>query len=250
MSRSRRRPSAERPAAGGHDAHDQPAGRPRTAGRGQATLASLTIALVALTAVTTVGVVVADDALADADRAPEERRLAHALADRLVAADASYSHRANVLSADRVAALNASQVESLVPAVRGRAFAVRLDGRTLAKRGSPAGGTTVRRLVLVGEPRPAERTVSLGTAATLPRSGRLDVSIAPSGNTSVVGVRLNGRLVRYDAEGLDGTMTIRTSRRVAPTVRVETRNGTAGTATLTSYPLDTEPSTLEVVVDV
>jgi hypothetical protein len=232
MSRARRRSIAGLP----HDRH------------AQATLASLTIALVALTAVAAVGVVVADDALADADRTPEQRRLAHALADRLVAADAPHTHRANVLSADRIAALNASRVDSLVPAARGRAFAVRLDGRTLAERGSPAGGTTVRRLVLVGDPQPTERTVPLDNAATLSRTGRLDVSLSPSDNVSVVAVRLNGRLVRHDPEGLDEPMTIRTSRRAEPVVRFETRNGTTGTATVTSYPIDADAGTLEVTV--
>jgi hypothetical protein len=233
MSRPRRRPSR----------------RPGTDVRAQATLASLALALVALTAVASVGVVVADDALADADRAPEQRRLARGLSDRLVAADAPLTHRANVLSADRIAGLNASRIETLVPAVRGLSFAVRLDGRTLASHGTVAGATTIRRIVLVGDPRPTERTVSLGDATTLPRTDRVDVTLSPSGNTSVVAVRVNGRIVRYDAEGLARDTTLNTTRRPEPTVSFETANGTAGTATLTSYPLDADAGRLEVTVD-
>jgi hypothetical protein len=43
-------------------------------------------------------------------------------------------------------------------------------------------------------------------------------------------------------------MTIRTSRRAEPVVRFETRNGTTGTATVTSYPIDADAGTLEVTV--
>jgi hypothetical protein len=207
------------------------------------------VALVAVTAATGLGLVVAEDARYAADRTPEERRLAGVLSDRLVAPGGTHAVRANALDRERFTRLNATDVVALAPPLRGHAFAVSLGNTTIASRGDPAGGTTVRRLVLVGERRAATRTVALDEAATVPRSDRITVSLRPDGNTSVVAVRVDGRVVRRRSDGLAGELTLQSPRYRDPTVTFETASGSAGSAELTSYPYAGDEATLVVTVD-
>lgn len=214
--------------------------------RGQANLAALAVALVALVSATTLGIVVADGALADADRDPETRRAAVAVADRVVSAD-STTVRPNVLDGDALRSFTAARLDSLAPPVEGRAVRVRIGGRTVVNRGYPSDGTTIRRVVLVATETERTRTISVadGTAVTLPRrSPRVEITF--SSDADVETVRTNGRVVLHDPDGLDGTRSVSLSRYETATL---TFAGGTGTVDVTSYPRQTRKTVLEVTVD-
>ncbi|ESP88103.1 DUF7263 family protein [Candidatus Halobonum tyrrellensis] len=214
-------------------------------GRGQANLVALATALVVLTAVLGSALAVADGALASADRDPAERRAAVAAGERLVAADAPVTRRANVLDAGTVGTLDATRLARLVPPLDGTAFRVRLGDETLAERGDPTGGATVRRLVLVSTA--TERTVDVAAdrPVSLPRRTarvRLDFS-----GTNVTTVRANGRVVLHRPGGLRGAETVAVSR--LETARLRFGDGATGTVGVTYYPERTRKATLAVTVD-
>ncbi|MFB6221342.1 MAG: hypothetical protein ABEH90_07865 [Halolamina sp.] len=214
--------------------------------RGQANLAALAVALVALVSATTLGLVVADGALADAQREPRERRAAVAATDRLVSA-ASTTVRPNVLAGEAVRSLDAEDIDRLAPPVAGAALRLRVDDETLVVRGDPTGGTTVQRVVLVAERTSRSRTISAtgGTTLTLPR--RTDrVELAFGTASDIETVRVNGRVVLHDPDGLAGRFTVRASRYETATLAFE---GGSGRVEVTSHPLQTTKATLGVTVD-
>jgi hypothetical protein len=224
-----------------------------SAARGQANLVTLAVAMLVVTAALGVGVVVAGDALRGADRTPEQRRVAVALSERLVAPDTALTARANVVDAARVDRLNASTLRSRFPVVRGMAVRVTLGDRTLASTGDAGGGTTVRRVVLVrrAETATVAPRVRPGETVTLPRrTSRIRLSIQPPTGTTVRTVRANGRVVLHDPDGLRGNHSVRVSR--FETTRVAT-NATGvlprGSFRVTYEPDRTTKAVLEVTVD-
>jgi hypothetical protein len=220
--------------------------------RGQANLLALGVALLALTTAAGVGLGLADAALAGADRQPLDRAAAEGAADRLVAADAQTTRRANVLAASAVESLAVARLERLAPAVEGRDVRVRLNDEVLLERGSPDGGVTVRRVVLVAEETTATRTLDLAESAqtTLPRrTDRLRLAIDSSRNTTVVTVRADDRVVLHDPSGLAGNVTLPVSRYETTTIAFEMRGAGEGTVTLTYYPDQQRKAVLEVSVD-
>lgn len=234
--------------------------RPDATARGQANLVVLGIALVALTTVAGLGVALADGALAGAHREPLQRHAADALADRLVAPDAATTRRANVLDRDAMDDLSAGDVDRLARAVAESDVAVRLDDRTLVRRGDPAGGVTIRRIVLVAAESTATTRVDLGADGTvaLPRrTDRLRLAIRPGPDTRVTTVRSNGRVVLYDPGGLDGTATVDVSRDETVRLSFATERfdggarggGPSGTVAVTYYPTRTTKALLRVTVD-
>lgn len=217
-----------------------------TGRRGQANLVALAVALVALISATTLGLVVADGALADAERDPLERRAAVAAADRLVTAEET-TVRPNVLAAAALRSLDGADIDSLAPPVEGRDVRLRVDDETLFERGDPTGGTTVSRVVLVAERTTRSRTVTAsdGTTLTLPRrTPRVQLTFGVSADIETV--RLNGRVVLHDPDGLTGQFTVRASRYETATLAFE---GGSGEVALTSHPLQTTKATLRVTVD-
>lgn len=219
--------------------------------RGQANLAALAVALVTLTAVTGLGLALADAALDGADRDPGERRAARVAADRLVAGDAAPTRRQNVLDADAVDDLTAGDLDELAPPVAGLDLRVSLDDRTLLARGDPTGGTTVRRIVLVAEAVERSRTVDLSEtdSVTLPRrTARLTLTVRP-GDATVTTVRVDDRVVLHDPDGLSGTATVAVSRRRTVTLSVGFDGRPGGELVVTSHPTETTKATLAVTVD-
>lgn len=218
----------------------------RSACRGQANLAALAVALVALISATTLGLVVADGALAAADREPLERRAAGSFADRLVSAERSTA-RPNVVFEDALRALGSEDIDDLAPPVDGHAVRLRLDDETLFERGDPTGGTTVSRVVLVAERTERSRTIEAddGTTLTLPRRTGT-VEIAFDTTSDIETVRLNGRVVLRDPDGLSGRYSVRASRYETATF---TFDGGSGRIRITSHPLRTTKATLRVTVD-
>lgn len=230
---------------------------PRTSARGQANLAALGVALLALTTVAGLGLGVADGALAGADRTPLQRHAADGLADRLVAADAPTTYRANVLNESTVTTLTPGDIDALAPAATPYDVRVRLDGETVFQRGDPSGGVTVRRLVLVAARTTDTRTLELAAdrTVTLPRrADSLDIEIRPGANTTVTTVRVTDRVVLHDAGGLDGRATVDVPR--TDTLRVViTASGSAsapadGIVRITAATERTAKALLEVTVGV
>lgn len=213
--------------------------------RGQANLLSLAVALTALVSATTLGLVIADGALAGADREPIERRAAVAAAERLVSADAT-TVRENVLDGDAVAGLSPSDLDALAPPVTNRSIRVRLGGETVLERGDPT-GATVERVVLVAERTTRSRSVAVGDGddLTLPRRTDRVVLTFAAGST-VETVRANGRIVLHEPGGLVGQFVVEPSRYETVTLAFE--GGTAQLA-VESRPLRTEKATLRVTVD-
>ena len=206
------------------------------------------MALVLLTAVTALGLAMADAAITGADRTPDERRVAAATAAHLVAPDGPLAERANVLNESAVAAFDGAGLRSLTQS--GTAVAVRLDGRTVAATGEPADGTTIRRLVLVERPE-AESLELNGTDVTLPRrADDVTVTLTPSVDTNVTTVRANDRVVLHNDSGLSGSFEIRVPRYETTVLRFQTAGRLGDGDVRVSYdaPRATK-ATLAVTVD-
>ena len=213
--------------------------------RAQANLLSLAVALTALVSATTLGLVVADGALAGADRDPGERRAADAAAERLVSADAT-TVRENVLDRDAVETLTLADLDSLAPPAANRSVRVRLGGETLLERGDPT-GATVERVVLLAERTTRSRSVAVGDGdeVTLPR--RTDrVALTFGAESNVETVRVNGRVALHDPGGLSGQFVIEPSRYETATLSFA---GGVARVGVESRPLRTEKAVLRVTVD-
>ncbi|WP_323674795.1 hypothetical protein [Halorubellus sp. PRR65] len=220
--------------------------------RAQANLVALVAALVALTTVSTLAVVVANGALADATREPVERQYATALADRLVAGDGAVSVRENVLNESRVDALDAATVRAFAGLPEDADVRLRVDGETVVETGDVAGGTTVRRVALVVDRGP--RTVTPGLdgrdRVTLPRrTPWVAVDVAPAA-AEVTTVRANGRVVLHDPGGLAaGRYRVNVSRRVTPELSFAGADLATGAVEVTYAPADSRKVVVEVTVD-
>lgn len=220
--------------------------------RGQTNLAALAVALVVLTGATVAGVALADAALAGADRDPVDRHAANAVAARLIAAESPVTVRANALNESTIESLNASRLDELAPATTDD-VRVALDGRPVVERGTPDGGATVRRAVLV-----VDRSAPIRTAANLTRRSeltvprgvdRVTVSVEPGPNTTVHTVRADGRVVLHDEAGLDTTATVAVSEYTPTTLRVATSANATGRFEVRYRRQITEERTLTVTAD-
>lgn len=221
--------------------------------RAQANLPAVAVALLLLTATTGLAVTLADSAFASADRDPADRRVAASLADRMVAADSPFTRRANVIDVDAVSPLPEPRLDARFPVVEGRAVRIRLGDRTLVERGSPDGGTTVRRVVLVAEAQSVTiRPRLTGNTTTLPRrTDRVRVHVDPPGATTVTTVRANDRVVLHDTSGLSGTYDVDVSRFETVRLTFETDGPLPpNSVEVTYFPTRTTKATLAVTVDV
>ena len=219
------------------------------ADRGQASLVSLTVALVLLTGVTALGLAVAEGALANADGRPLERRAAGVAADHILKADA-VALRPNVLDETALWALSPADVDELAPAAAGRPLRVRLGGETVATRGDPDPGVTVRRAVVVGSQTRVRRTVGdpSNNTLTIPRGpAKVRIGVKSRNGSSVTAVRAGDRVVLYDPAGLDGSATVRVEP-AANTTLSFTAAGRNATVEASYVATDAEPTTLEVTV--
>lgn len=179
--------------------------------RAQTSLPALGIALVLLTVVTGLGVAMADTAIASAERTPDERRVAAAIADRLVAADGPLAARSNVLNRSRVEGFDQVALERRAPPASEYAVSVELADEEIARSGKVHSGTRISRLVVVESREPRTLTPDLATAdaVTLPRrSARATVTIDPPAGTTVWTVRANDRVVLHNRSGLDGSYEV------------------------------------------
>ncbi|MDS0220598.1 hypothetical protein NDI54_04445 [Haloarcula sp. S1AR25-5A] len=179
--------------------------------RAQTSLPALGIALVLLTVVTGLGIAMADTAIAGADRTPDERRAAAAIADRLVSADGPLAARSNVLNRSRVDDFDQSALERSAPPATEYAVSVELAETEIVRTGAVHSGTRITRLVVVEAREPRTLTPDLTTTdtVTLPRrSAQATVTINPPAGTTVWTVRANDRVVLHNRSGLDGSYEV------------------------------------------
>lgn len=219
--------------------------------RGQANLPALAVALIAVTAATGIGLVVADGAFASADRQPGDRRAAVALAERLVAPDGPLTIRQNVLNRSRVDGLTPGRLDESYPVADDRPVRLVLADETILERDSPT-GPTVERLVIVGTRQVITRRPPLGgRAISLPRrTERVDLSIQPPNETTVRTVRANDRIVLRNPDGLEGNFTVRTARYETVRLAFEATGPLPrGSVAVTYYPVETTKARLEVTLD-
>lgn len=221
--------------------------------RGQASLPPLAVALLVLTGATLLGLTLASGALASADRAPEERRVAVGLTERLVAADSPVTDRENVLNRTQLDNFDADALGNALPVSENVAVEVAIDDTAIAGTEEDIRGTTIRRLVLVSER--SERTIepALGTTDTvsLPRRlESLEVTLDPPDTTSVKTVRANDRVVLHDPDGLSGTHEISLSPRESTTLAIDANRSLAsGAVEMTFTTEETSKATLAVTTD-
>lgn len=221
--------------------------------RGQTELLALGIALVVLTSTTVLGVFMADSALTTAERQPIEDQTATSLAERLVAADAPHTTRANVLSERAVESLDERTLRAQLNIAEETDVTVRLGGETIVETGDTDGPTT-ERIVLVE--RRTQETIrpefDNSRTVTLPRrTSNMTLTISPPSRTTVERVYANNRVVLSNETGLEGTFDVSLSQFATTTLRFE------GVGTLTDdsvrieyAPAETTKAILEVRVDV
>jgi hypothetical protein len=224
------------------------------AGRGQANLVAVVAALLALTAAAALGLALVDGAFAAAERPVEDRRVATALSERLVAPDSPLTDRANVLADAELVDVDAAELADEFPVVGDRPVRVRVGDRTVVERGDPT-GVTVRRAVLVADRGSVGRSPRLteaddGYATTLPRrSPEVTVTLSAPPATTVTTVRANGRVVLHDPDGLDGTYTVDLSRYETTRLTFAAEGPLPpNSVELTYYPATTTKAVLEVTV--
>lgn len=215
---------------------------PASAGTGaQANLLSLVVALVVLTSVAGVAIIYADGAVRSSERDSIDRTTADAVAHNLVAADSPATVRSKVVDADR---FDSELVEDVVPS--GIDVRVKLDGSTVYEHGTPDDGTTVRRVVLVGERGSRTIVVNDSRVDLSRRTPRVTVRIGPDADVKTV--RSNDRVVLYDSDGIEGVFDVEIDRYERSSLRFAGDVGNESVE-VTSYPLDTTKRTLSVTVD-
>jgi len=222
--------------------------------RGQANLLALAVALVVLSGALVVGLAIADGAFVAAEGDATERQLATGTAERLASADGPLATRENVLNASAVESFDAAALRTALPGLADRDVAVTLDDEPIATTDGGVRGYSIERIVLV------ERTRAVGVdrafdgtnrSVTLPRrTNRVDVRIDPATNATVTSLRIGDRIVRRNASGLTGNLSVATSRYRTATVSIDADGRLApDEADLTYYPSRTEKALLEVTVD-
>jgi len=221
--------------------------------RAQASLPALGLALLVLTAVTVLGVVVADEAVGSADRSALDRQAAVSLSERLVAPQSPLTTRATVLDESTLDDLNESTLRRWYGVPTDTDAKVTLEGNTLTSTGSVEDGERIERLVVVEQQQRRTLTPAFTgrTAVTLPRrTDRANFTIQPPANTTVTTVRANERVVLHDDSGLEGRYSVELARYETVTFRFDASGRLhRGNVTVTYYPVETRKATLEVVVD-
>lgn len=220
--------------------------QPAATQRGQASLVAVAVAFLLVVTAVAVALGLASGAFAGAERSAEDRHAASTTAAWFIDSDSSVTRRGNVLNASVVANLTATRVTQLVPVLDSASFRIELGGRTIAERGSPDGGVTIRRIVLLASETPRTRVVNASDGVTLPRrTNRLELGFE---NASVETVRANGRVLLHRSDGLSGVATVTVTRR--ETLRVTFGPSATGTVRVRTFPTRTRKATLEVTVDV
>jgi hypothetical protein len=217
------------------------------------TLPAVGVAFFLLTAALVAGVVAADAALAGADRPALDRKAAVGLSEALVRADAPTTARANVVNESQLSGLTATDLRDRYGVPADASVRVTLDGRTLVSDGTPAGGVTVERIVLLEgqETRTITPALEGSRTVTLPRrTSSVNLTVQPPVNTTVRTVRVNGRVRLHNASGLNGTHEVPVAAIETARLGFETVGPLSNDSVRIGYvPVRTEKARLEVTVD-
>lgn len=221
--------------------------------RAQLSLPALGLAFLVLTAVTVLGVAIADNAVVSSERSALDRQATVALSDRLVSTDGPLAVRANVLDASAVATLNQTTLRMQYGLAADADARITLEGETIVETGDVDGTSSIARLVIIEERR--NRTLApsfaAGNSVTLPRrTDRIQLSIRPPANATVSTVRVSDRVVLHNETGLDGNFTVSVSRLETAQISFESNASlSGGWISLTYYPVETRKARLGVTVD-
>lgn len=221
--------------------------------RAQTSLPAVGIAFLLLTGTLVVGVLAAEAALRGGDRQALDRRAAIGLSETLVRANAHVTERQNVLNESALANLTVTDLQNRYGLPPNVSVRITLDGRTLVSRGSPAGGVTVERAVLIEQREwhtvtpPLEKT----RAVTVPRrTTAVHLTLRPPVNTTLRTVRINGRVRLHNTSGLNGTYEVPVTTVETARLQFEPVGPLSNeTAVLRYEPVETEKGRLEVTVD-
>lgn len=222
--------------------------------RAQTELPALGVALLLLTVTVVLGVSTAQNALVGAERDPIERQTAVGVSDRLVDGDAAVTARENVLDRERIGTADAEMLVDRYGLPPDADVRIKLGGRTVVESGSPDGGTTIERIVLVEQRE--ERTIrprfkGINTVTIPRRSESATVSITPPRNTTVRAVWANDRVLLANEDGLSGTFELSLSPLETTQLRFEAVGPLGGDhVRIEYYPPKTTKATLAVTVDV
>lgn len=218
-------------------------------GRAQTTLPATAVALVILTAVTGIGIAMADAAITSAERTPSERRVAAATATHLISPDGPLAVRSNVLNHSKVEQFDGEELREVSQAVAEHDIRVALDDEGIATDGDPSGGTTIHRLVRVQHHE--TRTIEPDNASvTLPRRAT-GATITIESPTTVWTVRANNRVVLHNDSGLQGTFEIELPVYTTTELRLQTTGTVTGDGVSIRYEtVQTTKGRLAVSVDV
>lgn len=232
--------------------------------RAQATLIGFAVAAVVVVTVTVGGVAIADDALADAERAPARTHAAERLAAHLVAVDGAHAREPNVLREAALANLTLADVDAAVPPVRDRAVRVSVGDRVLLARGGladsagvgdDAPSSRVVRRVRIEREKPRTERVDLEDRRSITldaHAGDAALRIDPAPGQSVTTVRADGRVLLHDPDGLDGRYAVSLPSvhplEVAFAVRGTPALGRSGTVTVRWAAASGRTEPLEVIV--
>ncbi|WP_157744225.1 DUF7263 family protein [Halopenitus persicus] len=196
--------------------------------RAQAAFPTLVVALVILTSATVLAVSVADEARTAAERDGVTRGAAVTLADVLVDPEGPTTRRRNVLDREATLALSAETVENAVPAVRGRAFRIRIAGdavaelpveeRTILERGSVRGGERTSRIAVLAHSENRTHRVHVDGETTREASAAARTATVRIVSGNVTAVRVNDRVVLHRPDGIRGSATVDLPRGRAATV--------------------------------
>lgn len=225
--------------------------RPAIPMRAQTTLPAVAVALVLLTLVTALGLGLADSAIASAERTPDERRVATATTERLVAADGPVADRANVLNGSRVDTFDGPALRNETPATAGYAVEVMVGSDVVAATGDAADGTTIRRLVLVARTdtraiEPESRQVTLPRRAT-----SATVTFSPGNGAAVRTMRVNEQVRLHNDSGLRGAYEVELTPYRTTRIEFQTPGRIERGAVEISYETPrTTKRTISVTVDV
>lgn len=221
--------------------------------RAQTELPAIGIAFLLFTVVVVLVVGAAETALISAERPAIEQQEVTGLSDQLVSQQAPITERANVLDAESVTALTASDLYEQYGLSPDHDARVTIDGRPIAVTGNFTGGTTVDRLVVI-ENR-VEQTLrpsfENNRSVTLPRrTPNATLDIEPQNGTVIRSVRANDRILLRNESGLDGRFEISLSRYETVTLYFETAGVLSDDdVRIEYYPAETRKATLGVTVD-
>ncbi|MFB6104871.1 MAG: hypothetical protein ABEJ57_07315 [Halobacteriaceae archaeon] len=219
--------------------------------RAQSNLIAVVVALVLVTAAIGVALAVAGTPFRGDRVSPVDRRVAADVASTLLAADSPVTRRHLVLNRSALASLDAATVRALTGLPDEIGVTVAFEGRSLIEAGTGNEGATVRRVVTVTTWTWERSTPAFAntSALTLSPAPRVRIGFNTSA-TTIETVRVDGRVVLHDPDGLTGQVTLRLPRtesvNISFTATGELDEGAVWIAVPT---VETETGVLAVTVD-